>query len=576
LLLSSVLVLISGIVFGIIAISSGRASLTDAVGRQLAEEARNTADRVTALLDEKRAGLSTIARQDLMREVRIGDLDKRIANLLASAKKGDPACLELIVTDTDRKLVASSDPSTLERGRLPIALPIAEGLHGPVFSEQYRRQSLGIAVPIHNPDRPEELAGLLIGLFDWERETALLEQVQSNLRSVGLDVDVLLLDERGVIIGAATRAGSPRAFGVSLRADGWATASLEEAGFHQESAARALVGHAPLARPPWSILVTEPIREALQPVRQMTLQLGVALGVVIVTAAGIAGILAGRVTRPLRELTRATRELPHAKQEMPLVRTRLRDEVGELAEAFNQMTIDLRRTEAQLLEAEKFAFVGEVAAGIAHEVRTTLGILRSSAQLLQPTLEAEGGEAAELVHIMLEEVQRLDSVVADLLTLGRPRELALELRRLSEPVFRAVDVAAPQARGKGVGIKKIAPEREPLTLCDEEQMYQVALNLLVNAIEVLPAGGTVTVAIDGEADGFTGFEVRDDGPGISEENRERIFQPFFTQREGGTGLGLTFVQRVVHEHNGRVSVDSDVGRGSVFRVLLPVASESPA
>jgi signal transduction histidine kinase len=177
---------------------------------------------------------------------------------------------------------------------------------------------------------------------------------------------------------------------------------------------------------------------------------------------------------------------------------------------------------------------------------------------------------------MLEEVQRLDSVVADLLTLGRPRELALELRRLSEPVFRAVDVAAPQARGKGVGIKKIAPEREPLTLCDEEQMYQVALNLLVNAIEVLPAGGTVTVAIDGEADGFTGFEVRDDGPGISEENRERIFQPFFTQREGGTGLGLTFVQRVVHEHNGRVSVDSDVGRGSVFRVLLPVASESPA
>ena len=569
-----VLVLISGIVFGMIAISSGRASLADAVGRQLAEEARNTADRVAALLDEKRAGLSTIARQDLMREVRIGDLDKRIANLLASAKKGDPSCLELIVADNDHKLVASSDPSTLEAGGLPPMPAAAEGLDGPMFSERYGRQSLGISVPIHNPDRPEEVAGLLIGLFDWEHATGVLEQVRSNLRSVGLDVDVLLLDERGVIIGAAARPGSPRMFGVNLRADGWNAATVDGAGFDQERAARMLVGHAPLTRPPWSVLVAEPIREALQPVRRMTLQLGIALGAVILTAAGITGILAGRVTRPLRELTRATRELPHAKQSTPPVRTRLRDEVGELAEAFNQMTIDLRRAEEQLLEAEKFAFVGEVAAGIAHEVRTTLGVLRSSAQLLQPTLEAQGGEAAELVHIMLEEVQRLDAVVADLLTLGGPREPALELRHLSEPVFRAVDVAATQARGKGIGIKKIAAESEPLTLCDEEQMYQVALNLLVNAIEVLPAGGTVTVAIDGRDDGFTGFEVRDDGPGISAENRERIFQPFFTQREGGTGLGLTFVQRVVHEHKGRVSVDSDVGRGSVFRVLLPVAAES--
>jgi signal transduction histidine kinase len=319
--------------------------------------------------------------------------------------------------------------------------------------------------------------------------------------------------------------------------------------------------------------MVEPIREALLPVRRMTVQLGLALAAVIVTAAAIAGILAGRVTRPLRELTRATRELAHAKREMPVVRTRLRDEVGELAEAFNQMTIDLRRAEAQLLEAEKFAFVGEVAAGMAHEVRTTLGVLRSSAQLLQPTLESEGGEAAELVQIMLEEVERLDAVVAELLTVGRSREPALELHRLSEPVFRAADFAAPQARGKGVAIRKITADKEPLTLCDEEQMYQVALNLVVNAIEVLPAGGTVTVAIDGDGNGVAGFEVRDDGPGIPGELRERIFQPFFTQREGGTGLGLTFVQRVVHEHKGRVSVDSDLGRGSIFRVLLPIAEE---
>jgi two-component system, NtrC family, sensor histidine kinase HydH len=568
-----VLVLSAGIVFGVIAISSGRASLGEAVGRQLAEEARNTADRVAALVEQTRAGLATIARQDLMREVRIGDLDKRVASLLASAQKGDPACLALIVTDTEHKVVASSDVTTLGGG-LTAPLPVSEGLRGPFFSEAYRRPTLEIAVPIHNPDRTEELAGLLIGVFDWEREAVLLGQVRSNLRSVGLDVDVLLLDERGMIIGAATRPGSRWRFGVNLQAEGWKAAASDAAGFHREAAVRALVGHAPLGHPPWNVLVAEPMRDALQPVRRMTLQLGLALAAVIASAAAAAGLLAGRVTRPLRELTRATRELARRKESTPVVRTRLRDEVGELADAFNQMTIELRRAQSQLLDAEKFAFVGEVAAGIAHEVRTTLGVLRSSAQLLQPRLESEGGESAELVHIMLEEVERLDAVVTELLSVGRPRDLALEIRHLSDPVFRAVESAAPRARGKGVAIEKLADGPEPPTLCDEEQMYQVALNLVLNAIEVLPAGGTVTVAICGDGNGMTGFEVRDDGPGVPEKIRDRIFQPFFTQREGGTGLGLTFVERVVHEHGGRVSLDTEVGRGSVFRVLLPVAEES--
>ena len=567
--------LIPGVVYGIIAISSGRRSLSDAVGRQLAEEARNTADRVAALVQEQRERLGTLARQDLMREVRIADLDKRIASVLAAAQKGDPACLALLVTNTDGRTIAASDPALLDRTTVPApTLATVEAVRGPVFSEPYGRQSFEISVPIYNPDRPDELAGLLLGVFDWERETTLLGQVRSNLRSVGLDVDVLLADEGGIVVGGATRPGSPRKFGASLRDQGWATDGLDKPGFRAEPAARAIAGHAALASPRWTVLVVEPMHEALLPLKAMTLKLGLALAAVMISAAGIAGLLAGRVTRPLRDLTRATRELAKGERTMPAVRTRLRDEVGELAEAFNQMAVDLRRAESQLLEAEKFAFVGEVAAGVAHEVRTTLGVLRSSAQLLQPTVQGEGGESAELVQIMLEEVQRLDSVVAELLTLGRPRQLSLELQHLSDPVFRAVDFAAPQARGKGVTIDKVPSPSEPQTFCDEEQVYQVALNLVVNAIEILPSGGTISVAIHGDGDGYAGFEVRDDGPGIPADIRDRIFQPFFTRREGGTGLGLTFVQRVVHEHKGRVWVTSEVGRGSTFHVRLPAAGEA--
>jgi len=568
------MVLVPGVIFGIIAITSGRRSLAEAVGRQLGEEARDTADRVAAQIQERRASLAAIARQDLMREVRIGDLDKRVASLLTSAREGAPTCLALVATGADGRTVAASDPGLLDE-RTAIERGGNEGMQGPFFSDRYRRMVLEISVPIHNPDRAEEVSGSLIGLYDWERETALLGELQSNLRSAGLDVDVLLVDERAVVIAGAFHEGSPRALGMSLLAAGWSSATLEGAGFGTEPA-HALVGRAPIAQLPWRLLVVESIHDAFRPVHRMTIQLGLALAAISLSAVGLAALSAGRVTRPLRELTRAAREVAHERRAMPMVRTELRDEVGELAAAFNQMTVDLRRAETQLLEAEKFALVGEVAAGMAHEVRTTLGVLRSSAQLLQPMLESEGGEAAELVEIMLEEVQRLDGVIAGLLTRGRPRPLLLEPLHLSGPVFRAVDFAAPKARSKSVTIAKIDADQEPLVLCDDEQMYEVALNLLVNAIEVLAPGGTITVIMRGNGAGTAGFEVRDDGPGIPEEIRDQIFRPFFTQRPGGTGLGLSFVQRVVHEHKGRISVESATGRGSVFHVSLPVAEEPVA
>jgi len=138
-------------------------------------------------------------------------------------------------------------------------------------------------------------------------------------------------------------------------------------------------------------------------------------------------------------------------------------------------------------------------------------------------------------------------------------------------VGRAAEFVDPQARAKGVTIRRASNGTDPLALCDEEQIYQVALNLLVNAVQLSPSGSEVVLALLAPEERCVGFEVRDQGPGIAEELREKIFQPFFTRREGGVGLGLTLVQRVVREHGGRLSVESEVGKGSVFRVELPAA-----
>jgi signal transduction histidine kinase len=239
------------------------------------------------------------------------------------------------------------------------------------------------------------------------------------------------------------------------------------------------------------------------------------------------------------------------------------------------MAADLARAEVRLVEAAKFAFVGELAAGVAHEVRTPLGVLRTSAQLLERSLQTTDEETRELLHLLREEVDRIAGVVSGLLELGRPRELRLEPARLGQVLGRAADFAEMQARAKGVAITRRLVEPDPIVQCDPELVYQVVLNLLVNAIQILASGGVIELATLPARDGHVAFEVRDDGPGIPDDLRATLFQPFATRREGGIGLGLTFVQRVVLEHRGRLAVSSNQGRGTIFRIELPAGEDVP-
>ncbi|MGH7855978.1 MAG: two-component system sensor histidine kinase NtrB, partial [Candidatus Binatia bacterium] len=189
--------------------------------------------------------------------------------------------------------------------------------------------------------------------------------------------------------------------------------------------------------------------------------------------------------------------------------------------------------------------------------------------LLERSLDTTDEEARELCANLREEVDRIERVVSGLLELGRPRELHPEPTPLGEIVFHAADFVEAQAREREISIRRRPIEPDPEALCDPELVYQVALNLLVNAVQILPRGGSIEVALVPPRDGYAGFEIRDDGPGMTPEVQARIFEPFFTRREGGSGLGLTFVQRVVQEHRGRISVASAPGQGAVFHVELP-------
>jgi signal transduction histidine kinase len=425
---------------------------------------------------------------------------------------------------------------------------------------------------VPDPDARHTRLGRLVALFDWERGTDVIARARENLVSVGLDADVLILDARGIVIGGIARPGGPWRPGDTVALQ-LSNAEGRAAMGYIDSAAGMLVGHAELPDdlPPWTVVVAEPLADAFAPARRTAKLLTTVLAGTLLIALAVALLAARRVTRPLAELTRVAEAVGRGERLASPVPVRSRDEIGTLTAVFNRMAADLKRAERELVDAAKFSFVGELAAGVAHEVRTPLGVLRSSAQLLERSLEVKDDESRELLRLLQDEVDRIERVVSALLELGRPREMCPEPSLLSQILFRAVDFIDAQARQKGIAIQRRATDLGPVILCDPELIYQVALNLLVNAVQILPEGGSIEIGLLPASDGYAGFEVRDNGPGMTEEVRTRIFEPFFTRREGGTGLGLTFVQRVVQEHRGRVSAESEMGRGTVFRVNLPVS-----
>ncbi|HEY7678319.1 MAG TPA: ATP-binding protein [Candidatus Methylomirabilis sp.] len=266
----------------------------------------------------------------------------------------------------------------------------------------------------------------------------------------------------------------------------------------------------------------------------------------------------------------------------------LRDRGGQVL-GFTILLTDL--TEIVLLRRqvtlkESLATLGEMSAGIAHEFRNSLGAIRGFVRLLQKTL-GEEAEGAAHVRDILTEIGSLEGVLKDFLVFARPVSLQISEVSLGALLDEALASCREEIERPGITLARLLPAEPVQAALDPAQVKQVLVNLVRNACEAMPGGGTLTVgaglaragadeggevATPVEAEGgrwWAEFLVGDTGPGIPEEDRERIFTPFFTTKDQGTGLGLALVQKTVVAHGGRIELESAEGVGSLFRVLLP-------
>jgi len=237
-----------------------------------------------------------------------------------------------------------------------------------------------------------------------------------------------------------------------------------------------------------------------------------------------------------------------------------------LGAAFSEMTRDLNLAQHNLIRASKLAAVGEMSAVIIHEVRTPLGIMRSSAQMLkrEPGLS---GEARELADFIESETERLNRLVSSLLDSARPRPLNKAPVDVHGLIHEAGALLFAQVEKKHIAIVEKLEAKNATLSCDAAQLTQVLLNLILNAIQVLQPGGRIMLSTREEGDWFC-IDVADDGPGIPAEERTRVFEAFFCKREGGVGLGLAIVQQIIAAHGGTIVAGTSELGGAVFSMRL--------
>jgi signal transduction histidine kinase len=291
----------------------------------------------------------------------------------------------------------------------------------------------------------------------------------------------------------------------------------------------------------------------------------------------VAGALVSRqLSRPLRSLATGVRAIT-AGDFGQRVGVQGQDEVAELATAFNVMAMrlgQLHELEAQLRRRDRLSALGEVAVGIAHEVRNPLGIIKTSTELVQKKAALPASEA-KLLNYVIDEVYRIDNLIKEFLAFAKPTPPVLKRMRPREAVERVARIAEPELQRQNIVLQIIDHAPDAIVEGDENQLFQACLNLILNAADAMPGGGSLIIAFRTNGTQLC-IDFTDTGDGISAELQERIFNPFFTTKEKGSGLGLAKVFAVMESHRGRVDLRSAPGQGATFTLVIPLSVGSTA
>ncbi len=449
-----------------------------------------------------------------------------------------------------------------------------------VLVELYRGRSgdMGVAfnTPILRKGRP---VAMLTGLMLFaNHEIGNLEDIH-----IGQTGYAYLVDDKGRLIARPERTRPPNDLSREPVASRFLNEQEGVAEYKDDAGRGILAAYAKIESVSWGVVVRQSAAECYGPAFRMVWTLSIFLALFIAVSSGLALWLAGRVVKPLLTLSEEVRRFesgrldPSGLEALPPG-----DEVGQVALALSRMARALKAQQAEreqahqraldaekrLSESERLAALGQLAAGLAHELNNPLAVIVGSAR---ESLMRKGASVRPWVERIQREGERCLRLVKDLLDFARP----MTLRRRRLDLLELVASSFEQAlQGRAAAYTLKAPRGRLACQGDADRLKQVFLNLFINAMDAMPQGGALEVGLEKEP-GLARLRLRDGGPGLSRADLDALFRPFFTTKPKGTGLGLSICRSIVQAHGGRVWADPPDGGGAVFVVELPLPARPP-
>jgi len=282
------------------------------------------------------------------------------------------------------------------------------------------------------------------------------------------------------------------------------------------------------------------------------------------------------INRPLSQLKNYMKKIQAGDLSVQL-QPKKKDEIGDLTQNFNTMVKKLdeanQRIEdlhnQQLERAGHLASLGELAAGLAHEIKNPIAGIKGSLEIITERTDSTDPKKEIFIEI-LKQTDRIHAIVQDLLNYAKPKELAMASADPGLFVQEAINLAEPQTKDKNIQFQYEGLKKEITITCDASKLQEVVLNLLLNSIAAIENTGTITIKIETPQENEITISISDNGKGIKPGHVEQIFTPFFTTRKEGTGLGLSICKQIIDAHQGRIEVKSEEGKGTIFFIHLPL------
>ncbi len=546
---------------GVAAYRQARSALRESAMLRMEELARERGARLDAWFDERMDDLGQLALL-LERELEGGETD--LVKLMRPHLGREGAYRRMLVLDGEGEILEEtgsrhSDCPLPSPERIALALKGEGPSMGPVGAGPR-------AIPIAHLSAPLKLTGGEPGLLLAVMHPAeTLYPILADTLGLGRTGETYLVDADTLMLSPSRHMNHPPEFTHKMPTPGvhaclsGATGSEVYEGFLSDEVLGAYVW---MPRQRWALMAEIHAAEAFAPLSAMARQTFALALVALLGALALSAFLSRGLARPVDRLSAASRRVAAGDLSSPGL-PESRDELGRLSAAFNRMVDDLAHHERELLHAERLAAVGRLAAGVVHEMRNPLSALKMNLSALDRREDLSEIEREQLA-IARAQGERLERMLEELLDYSRP----LELRIQTVDARSLLERCAEQLRGEAdeAGVELVVGRGSASIEVDPEIMLRALVNLAANAVQASQQGSSVHLDVRTE-DGVT-LELRDYGSGMSERQLERLFDPFFTTREDGTGLGMSNARKCVEAHGGTLEMESAEGEGSSARIFL--------